>query len=452
MVLETDNGTNYYSREFKQFSQEWSFTHQTSSPLRPRSNGLAERAVQTAKSLLRKCERGKEDIQMALLNYRNTPREGLGSPVQRLYSRRTRTVLPIKEDLLEPSVLEKTKRERVWTPATVVKQLSPRSYAVRSQDRILRRNQAFLRPFHGEPEAQTSSMDYHKEMENNGPRPLESEHASPPPVPTLLDKTDKGPTHQRSPWSHHRLYRPLTAVKQDGGMARKDFIKQLALQLMRDALNMRNQAKNLSRDLQVLIQKHAGTSSLETVEGCNIADGPPAARSLRSLPDASNSPLIRLCVLLHNHHHDCTITSTTAQSPPRLHNHHHDCTITSTTAQSPPRLHNHHHDCTITSTTAQSLPRQQHITESRHGLPHKPLKDRLNQQKSGLRNYNPLSLLVDHALKNNHTPGFENTAILYQNIKEKHCRLFLESWASAEDKESINRKIDLPDIYTPFRA
>ncbi|UYV69956.1 hypothetical protein LAZ67_7001321 [Cordylochernes scorpioides] len=55
------------------------------------------------------------------------------------------------------------------------------------------------------------------------------------------------------------------AVKQDGGMARKDFIKQLALQLMRDALNMRNQAKNLSRDLQVLIQKHAGTSSLEGV-------------------------------------------------------------------------------------------------------------------------------------------------------------------------------------------
>ncbi|UYV69279.1 hypothetical protein LAZ67_6003099 [Cordylochernes scorpioides] len=55
------------------------------------------------------------------------------------------------------------------------------------------------------------------------------------------------------------------AVKQDGGMARKDFIKQLALQLMRDALNMRNQAKNLSRDLQVLIQKHAGTSSLEVM-------------------------------------------------------------------------------------------------------------------------------------------------------------------------------------------
>ncbi|UYV74742.1 hypothetical protein LAZ67_12000763 [Cordylochernes scorpioides] len=64
------------------------------------------------------------------------------------------------------------------------------------------------------------------------------------------------------------------AVKQDGGMARKDFIKQLALQLMRDALNMNNQAKNLSRDLQVLIQKLAGTSSLETYDPASPENSP----------------------------------------------------------------------------------------------------------------------------------------------------------------------------------
>ncbi|UYV83277.1 hypothetical protein LAZ67_23000390 [Cordylochernes scorpioides] len=46
---------------------------------------------------------------------------------------------------------------------------------------------------------ETSSMDYHKEMENNGPPPLESEHASPPPGPTLLDKTDKGPHPSTEP-------------------------------------------------------------------------------------------------------------------------------------------------------------------------------------------------------------------------------------------------------------
>ncbi|UYV82809.1 hypothetical protein LAZ67_22000949 [Cordylochernes scorpioides] len=63
------------------------------------------------------------------------------------------------------------------------------------------------------------------------------------------------------------------AVRQDGGMARKDFIKQLALQLMRDALNMRNQAKNLSRDLQVSIQKHAGTYSLEKSVRIKIEKG-----------------------------------------------------------------------------------------------------------------------------------------------------------------------------------
>ncbi|UYV83366.1 hypothetical protein LAZ67_23000797 [Cordylochernes scorpioides] len=86
------------------------------------------------------------------------------------------------------SVQEKT------TPVKVGK-----VYTLRSQDRILRRNQAFLRPFHGEPEAQISSMDYHKEMENNGPPPFASEPASPPPVPTLLDKTDKGPHPSTEP-------------------------------------------------------------------------------------------------------------------------------------------------------------------------------------------------------------------------------------------------------------
>ncbi|UYV81151.1 hypothetical protein LAZ67_20000177 [Cordylochernes scorpioides] len=67
--------------------------------------------------------------------------------------------------------------------------------------------------------------------------------------------------------SFEQIRESIEAVKQDGGMARKDFIKQLALQLMRDALNMRNQAKILSRDLQVLIQKHAGTSTLEELTG-----------------------------------------------------------------------------------------------------------------------------------------------------------------------------------------
>ncbi|UYV78433.1 hypothetical protein LAZ67_16001341 [Cordylochernes scorpioides] len=82
----------------------------------------------------------------------------------------------------------------------------------------------------------------------------------------------------------------------------------------------------------------------------------------------------------------------------------------------------------------------------------KPLSERINQHKSALKRHNPTSLLVDHAFNNSHTPDFDHTSIIHQNIKEKHCRLFLESWSSLDNKNSINRKIDLPDIYTQFRT
>ncbi|UYV77388.1 hypothetical protein LAZ67_15000817 [Cordylochernes scorpioides] len=95
-----------------------------------------------------------------------------------------------------------------------------------------------------------------------------------PNIKPLIIEKNKARKRWQSTWDpvHRATYFNLQgkAVKQDGGMARKDFIKQLALQLMRGALNMRNQAKYLSRDLQVLIQKHAGTSSLECRDIKNV--------------------------------------------------------------------------------------------------------------------------------------------------------------------------------------
>lgn len=105
--LQTDNGTQYMSREFKIFQKEWKFNHVTSSPHHHQGNGLAERAVQVAKNILKKCSIDKSDVLLALLNWRNTPRNDiLGSPNQRLYSRITRSSIPIKDNYLKPKIMQ----------------------------------------------------------------------------------------------------------------------------------------------------------------------------------------------------------------------------------------------------------------------------------------------------------------------------------------------------------
>ena len=81
LMVISDSGSQYKSREFKQFARDWSFNHVMSSPHFHSSNGLAEKAVQTAKKLLEKSYRDGTDAHLNLLNWRNTPRDAvLGSP------------------------------------------------------------------------------------------------------------------------------------------------------------------------------------------------------------------------------------------------------------------------------------------------------------------------------------------------------------------------------------
>ena len=90
-TLVTDNGPQYTSQEMKEFADLYGFTHLTSSPHYPQSNGFAERAVQTVKKLLDSAG----DPYMALLSYRATPLPWCGlSPAELPMGRRIRTDIP----------------------------------------------------------------------------------------------------------------------------------------------------------------------------------------------------------------------------------------------------------------------------------------------------------------------------------------------------------------------
>ena len=95
----SDNGPQYSSHEFRDFAKEYNFNHTTSSPHFPQSNGHAERAVQTAKKLLK----GSDDLYLSLLSYRSTPLTWCGlSPAELLMGRQIRSNLPQTSDAFKP--------------------------------------------------------------------------------------------------------------------------------------------------------------------------------------------------------------------------------------------------------------------------------------------------------------------------------------------------------------
>ena len=173
--LISDNGPQYSSKEFKQFTNEWGIKHNPSSPVYPKSNGLAERTIQTVKKLIKKCTETGNDISEALLHLRATPIDAsTKSPAELMFGRQLVTMLPSRT---EPSLTdmetrnhlfnrlqEKNGKElpellqgqpvrvrdpitKTWIPGTVTQRTAhPRSYIVSTeQGQQLRRNRLHIR-------------------------------------------------------------------------------------------------------------------------------------------------------------------------------------------------------------------------------------------------------------------------------------------------------------------
>ncbi|XP_037526322.1 uncharacterized protein K02A2.6-like [Rhipicephalus sanguineus] len=97
-ILRSDNGPQYSSLEFLQFTSSWGVRHVTSSPHYAQSNGEAERAVQTAKNIIRK----STNVAEGLLAHRAAPGPEGYSPAELLMGRELKTNVPTLPGTLEP--------------------------------------------------------------------------------------------------------------------------------------------------------------------------------------------------------------------------------------------------------------------------------------------------------------------------------------------------------------
>ena len=94
----TNNGPQFTSHEFAEFSANLDFEHVTSSPHFSQAKGEAEQAVQSAKAILK-----RKDPLLVLLSYRAIPIEFTGSsPAQLLFGRNIRSTVPVLPDNLTP--------------------------------------------------------------------------------------------------------------------------------------------------------------------------------------------------------------------------------------------------------------------------------------------------------------------------------------------------------------
>ena len=206
----SDNGPQFRSHEYADFAKSYNFKPLYSTPYYPQSNGQTERYVQTIKNMMKKCSADHVDIQIGLLNYRNTPLEHINlSPSQLLMGRRLRSRIPTTKTNLKPQLTPDISKQRQyiqkqqklkydrhagkshkqiipgttvkyrnykqeWTPGTILHQTGPtgREYTILNnrQKRVTRNRINIIEtPTSKHPETTMKTAGHETEHQNNTP-------------------------------------------------------------------------------------------------------------------------------------------------------------------------------------------------------------------------------------------------------------------------------------------
>uniref|UniRef100_A0A8C5QT05 Gypsy retrotransposon integrase-like protein 1 n=2 Tax=Leptobrachium leishanense TaxID=445787 RepID=A0A8C5QT05_9ANUR len=116
-MVVSDNGTSFTSMEFQEFMARNGIKHVTTAPYHAASNGLAERAVQTFKGLIKKSSGDSIEVKMAraLFSYRITPQSTTGkSPAELLCGRKLRSTLDLIHPDFKGQVQEKQVKQKLY--------------------------------------------------------------------------------------------------------------------------------------------------------------------------------------------------------------------------------------------------------------------------------------------------------------------------------------------------
>ena len=162
-TIVSDNGTQFTSKEFEHFCSTFQVDHIRIPPYHPRSNGLAERFVDTLKRALKKAigTPTKKALQLFLQVYRITPNKSAPSTLslaEIMFARRIRSVIhkliPSKKSHTPAIIVPRRKfntNEKVfyknyknntttWEPGTIKERIGNMIYTVQGKKFIYRRH------------------------------------------------------------------------------------------------------------------------------------------------------------------------------------------------------------------------------------------------------------------------------------------------------------------------